>query len=89
MEELSDLKRALYLNTSLKVKDLWKPQTQQQRWRQWKISNRELAIPENLNLQSWQSQAMCRKIPSQEGPDILRWGYSTAGIFNIKEAYLL
>ena len=32
---------------------------------------------------------MHRKILTREGPDILRWGYSTAGIFNIKEANLL
>jgi hypothetical protein len=86
MEELSNLKRALYQNTSLKVEDLWKPQIQQQRWRQWKISNQDLGTPENLNLQSWKSQAICRKIPYREGPDILRWGYTTYGIFTTKEA---
>lgn len=30
-----------------------------------------------------------RKIIKQEGHDILRWGYSNKGTFNIKEAYKL
>jgi hypothetical protein len=80
-----NLKRALHQNTSLKVKDLWKPQTRS-KWRQWKISHQELES---------QKISICRagnlKPPQEnthrEGPDILRWGYSTAGTFTIKEAY--
>ena len=67
MEELSNLKRALNQNTSLRVKELWKPQEQQHLWRQWKISNQDLRVPENLNLQSWKLQANHQKIPKREG----------------------
>jgi hypothetical protein len=89
MEELAELKRALQQNAHPKVKDLWMPQTTQQRWRQWKTSHQELGIPDTLDLQHWQSQAASRKILYRGGPDILRWGYTTAGTFTIKEAYSL
>jgi hypothetical protein len=89
MEELSDLKQASTGNNALKVRHLWKPQTQHSEMATMEASHQELEIPENLNLQGWQTQAKRRKILTREGPDILRWGYSTAGIFNIKEAYLL
>ena len=89
MEDLSTLKGALNPHTSLKVKDLWKPQGQHLPWRQWKTSNQDLGVPKNLNLQGRQSQANRWKIPRREGLDILRCGYSTAGTFTIKEAYFL
>jgi hypothetical protein len=57
MEELAELKRALQQNAHPKVKELWMPQTTQQRWRQWKTSHQELGIPDTLDLQHWQSQA--------------------------------
>jgi hypothetical protein len=89
MEDLSTLKGALNPHTSLKVKDLWKPQGQHLLWHQWKTSNQDLGVPKNLNLQGRQSQANRWKIPRREGSDILRCGYSTAGTFTIKEAYFL
>jgi hypothetical protein len=89
MEDLSTLKGALNPHTSLKVKDLWKPQGQHLPWRQWKTSNQDLGVPKNLNLQGWQCQANRCKIPRREGLDILRWGYSIARTFTIKEAYFL
>jgi hypothetical protein len=42
-----------------------------------------------MNLQAWQAHAKHRKIPTQYGPNILRWGYSTKGNFSVKEAYYL
>jgi hypothetical protein len=86
LEELNTLKQALNQDTSLRVKDLWKPEEQRHQWRHWKTSSRDLGVPENLNLQNWQFHANHRKIPNREGPDILKWGYSTAGTFSIKEA---
>jgi hypothetical protein len=89
MEELAALKRSLHQNALPKVKELWMSQTPHQRWRQWKTSHEVLGIPETIDLQSWQSQAASRKILYREGPNILRWGYTTAGTFTIKEAYSL
>jgi hypothetical protein len=89
MEELMALQRALPQNSLLRVKDIWTMQTPPQRWRQWKTSHQELGVPETIDLQSWQAQANSRKILFREGPDILRWGHSTAGTFPIKEAYFL
>jgi len=89
MEELAELKRALQQNAHPKVKDLWMPQITQQRWRQWKTSHQELVIPDTLDLQHWQSQGANRKILYRGGPDILRWGYTIADTFTIKEAYSL
>jgi hypothetical protein len=89
MEELMALQRALPQNALLRVKDIWTMQTPPQRWRQWKTSHQELGVPETIDLQSWQAQANNRKILFREGPDILRWGHSTAGTFPVKEAYFL
>jgi ribonuclease HI len=89
MEELSDLQHSPLGNNALKVKNLWKSQERHSKWRQWKLSHHELEVPDNLNLQGWHNQAKRRQILTREGPDILRWGYSPAGTFNIKEAYLL
>jgi hypothetical protein len=89
MEELMALQRALPQNALLRVKYIWTMQTPPQRWRQWKTSHQELGVPETIDLQSWQAQANSRKILFWEGPDILRWGHSTAGTFTVKEAYFL
>jgi ribonuclease HI len=89
IEELAGLKDALNRNALPTVKELWMPQTMPHRWRKWKTTHQELGIPETVNLQGWHAQANSRKILSQEGPDILRWGYTTAGTFTLKEAYAL
>jgi hypothetical protein len=81
MEELMALSEPSPKTALLKVKDLWTMQTPPQRWRQWKTSHQELGVPETIDLQSWQAQANSRKILFREGPDILRWGHSTAGTF--------
>jgi hypothetical protein len=86
-EDLNTLQEAIDPQASLKVKDLWKPQGQHWHWRQWKLTHQDLGVTENLNLDSWHTQAKRRQIPVREGADILRWGYSTAGTFTIKEAY--
>jgi hypothetical protein len=71
----------------MKIKDLWKPQGQHLHWRKWKLSHQDLSVPANFNLGSWNNHTNRRKIPVRGGADILRWGYSTAGTFTIKEAY--
>jgi hypothetical protein len=89
IDELATLKRTLHQKAHPKVKDLWMPQSPQQKWRHWKTSHQALGAPEALDLQSWQSQATRRKILCRDGPDILRWGYTTTVTFTIKEAYSL
>jgi hypothetical protein len=44
---------------------------------------------DDINLLPWQNCTLHRKIPIKEGPDILRWGHSTIGIFSVSEAYYL
>jgi len=46
-------------------------------------------IPPEVNLQPLLDKINSRKIFSQHGEDILRWGHSTTGTFNLKEAYFL
>jgi hypothetical protein len=48
-----------------------------------------LQITEDIDLLPWQECMQLRKIPIKEGPDVLRWGHSTSGIFSVKEAYHL
>ena len=46
--------------------------------------------PEHSSKEDWeafQEELNKRFIKVQEGPDILRWGYSTRGSFSVKEAY--
>jgi hypothetical protein len=48
-----------------------------------------LNIPLELNIQPLLDHLNSRKIFSQQGEDILRWGHTTTGTFNIQEAYHL
>jgi hypothetical protein len=73
----------------LKVLDFWNPNVPREIWRTWKNSHEALNIPMDLNLQPLQEHLDSRKILSQQGDDILRWGHSTTGTFNIQEAYHL
>jgi hypothetical protein len=73
----------------IKVKDYWIPDGPREIWRIWKKSHEDLNIPTDLNLQPLQAHLDSRKILSQQGDDILRWGHSTTGTFNIREAYHL
>ena len=46
--------------------------------------------PEPISEEDWeafQEELNKRFIKVQEGPDVLRWGYTSRGAFNIKEAY--
>jgi hypothetical protein len=72
-----------------KVIDYWKPFDPGEIWRTWKTSHENLHIPPQLNLHPLQEHLAARKIPSQQGKDILRWGHSTTGAFNISEAYYI
>ena len=49
-----------------------------------------LEKPEHTSEEEWEAfheELNKRFIKAQEGPDILRWGYSTRGSFSVKEAY--
>jgi hypothetical protein len=72
-----------------KVIDYWKPFDPGEIWRTWKTSHENLHIPPQLNLHPLQEHLAARKISSQQGKDILRWGHSTTGAFNIPEAYYI
>lgn len=89
LPELAPLRHVLNQTPSSKVKDLWKPWAADQTWRQWKTSHLELEAPPEADLSAWQTEAAHRKIPTKEGPDILRWGHSASGNFSIKEAYYI
>ena len=54
--------------------------------RQWDFKEK----PEPISKADWegfQEELSKRFINIQEGPDVLRWVYTTRGSFNIKEAY--
>jgi hypothetical protein len=72
-----------------KVIDFWKPFDPGEIWRTWKTSHENLHIPPQLNLHPLQEHLAARKISSQQGEDILRWGHSTTRAFNIPEAYYI
>jgi ribonuclease HI len=89
LEDLTTLKNAMQQPVPPRVKDFWAAQDMPHHWRRWKTSHQELEVPDTLDLQPWHAHANNRKIRYQEGPDILRWGYTPAGIFTIKEACTL
>jgi exonuclease III len=89
MESLNPYKLRLQQNISNKVKDFWIPTQEGQPWRQWKTNLIDLQFRENIDLKPWQECLQSRKIPTRDGPDILRWGHSTSGTFSVKEAYYL
>jgi hypothetical protein len=53
------------------------------------INGEELHIEVQVDLQPWLNTINARKIPTLEGEDILRWGHSPKGTFNIQEAYAI
>jgi hypothetical protein len=71
------------------VSDFWNPEVKREIWRTWKNTHEDLNIPTEINLQPLLDHLNSRKILSQQGDDILRWGHSTTGTFNIQEAYHL
>ena len=46
-------------------------------------------IPHETNLQPLLDQLNSRRIFSQQGEDILKWGHSNTGTFNLQESYFL
>jgi hypothetical protein len=72
-----------------KVIYFWKHFDPGELWRTWKNTHEHLNITLHVNLQPLQEHLTSRKIFSQQGEDILRWGHSTTGTFNIPEAYSL
>jgi hypothetical protein len=89
MESLHTIKLKLQQNNFKNVKDFWIPTQERKPWRNWKTSRTDLQITEEIDLLPWQECMQYRKIPSKEGPDVLRWGHSASGIFSVKEAYHL
>jgi ribonuclease HI len=86
---LAPLQHALHHTPSLKVNELWKPREPNQTWRQWKTTHAELGASPDVDISACQKEAVRRKIPIKDGPDILRWGHSASGNFSVKEAYHL
>jgi hypothetical protein len=72
-----------------RVIDFWKPFDPGELWCTWKNTHKHLNIPLHVNLRPLQEHLTSRKIFSQQGEDILRWGHSPIGAFNIPEAYSL
>jgi hypothetical protein len=71
------------------VADYWKENTPGATWRSWKSTRGDLHIAEHVDLQPWYNLINARKIQILQGEDILRWGHSSRGIFNIQEAYAI
>jgi len=44
-----------------KVADLWREEQAPSQWREWKVTHRELGLPETYDLTSWQEEASLRK----------------------------
>jgi hypothetical protein len=71
-----------------KVADYWKDNSSDATWRCWKSTREDLHIEAHVDLQPWYNLTNARKIPILPGEDILRWGHSSRGTFNIQEAYV-
>jgi hypothetical protein len=56
-------------------------------WKCCKCSRRELHIPKHVDLQPWYDLTNSIKIKILQGEDILIWGHSSQGTFNIQESY--
>jgi hypothetical protein len=70
-----------------RVVDYWKDNPTNATWRCWKSNTEDLHVEAQVNLQPWHKMTDERKIPILQGEDILRWGRSPKGTFNIQEAY--
>jgi hypothetical protein len=70
-----------------KVADYWKDNPMDATWRCWKSNGEDLHIEAQVDLQPWHNMTNARKIPILPGEDILHWGHSPRGTFNIQEAY--
>jgi hypothetical protein len=55
----------------------------------WKNTHEALNIPSEINIQPLLDHVEASKILNQQGNDILRWGHTSTGTFNIQEAYRL
>jgi hypothetical protein len=73
----------------IKVEYYWHPARNQDIWRNWKNTHEALNIPNEINIQPLLDHLDARKILNQQGNDILRWGHTSTGTFNIQEAYRL
>lgn len=70
-----------------KVADYWRDNPMDATWRCWKSNGEDLHIEAQVDLQPWYNMTNARKIPTLLGEDILHWGHSPRGTFNIQEAY--
>jgi ribonuclease HI/exonuclease III len=73
----------------IKVADYWQIPNTEATWRPWRVDREQMNVNRHINLTPLHAELEKRKIPKNEGHDILRWGYGTQGTFNTKEAYHL
>ena len=55
-------------------------------YHQWNFLEKPDLMSED-DWEAFQEELNKRFIKAQEGPDILRWGYSSKGSFSVKDAY--
>jgi hypothetical protein len=72
-----------------RVADYWRVNPTNATWRCWKSNKDDLHVEAQVDLQPWHNMINERKIPILQGEDILRWGSSPRGTFNIQEAYAI
>jgi hypothetical protein len=73
----------------IKVEDYRHPTRNRDIWCNWKNTHEALDIPSEINIQPLLDDLDTRKILKQQGNEILRWGHTSTGTFNIQEAYRL
>jgi ribonuclease HI len=71
------------------VADYWQESPLEDTWRHWCLDRERLNLGAQVDLEPWQKEMATRKIPKNEGNDILRWGHRPQGTFSTQEAYLL
>jgi hypothetical protein len=73
----------------IKVEDYRHPPRNWDIWCNLKNTHKALDIPREINIQPLLDDLDTRKILKQQGNEILRWGHTSTGTFNIQEAYRL
>jgi hypothetical protein len=74
---------------TLKVADLWTDTPSISHLRRWKSTHQGLQVATNCDLQQWKQATTQRRIWKSIDQEIIRWGYTPHGSFNLKEGYTL
>jgi hypothetical protein len=74
-------------NKFIRVRDYWNNSPSSLLWQEWKSTHEDLGLLENVDSGPWKDEETLLRIHIKHGPDILRWGYSSRGVFSIKESY--